>query len=35
VLGFAEVLALLERLVFDLADPFAGDVERAPTSSSV
>ena len=30
LLGFAEVLELLERLVLDLADPLAGDVERAP-----
>ena len=28
--GDAEVLELLERLVFDLANALAGDVERAP-----
>jgi hypothetical protein len=28
--GFGERLKFLERLVLDLADPLAGDVERAP-----
>jgi len=30
LLGFGEVLELLERVVFDLADALARDVERAP-----
>src|ERR1019366_2978849 len=30
LLSFGEGLELLERLVFDLADAFAGDVERPP-----
>ena len=30
LLGFGEVLELLERVVFDLANALARDVERAP-----
>ena len=30
LLGFAEVLELLQRLVLDLADPLTGNVERPP-----